>query len=180
MNGEQHDTNRPGYAGAPPPRESYGVPVIRPIQRKSPALATVLSLMPGLGQVYVGYYQQGFIFVAVVALCITILNSGARSVEPLFGVFLAFFWIFNMIDANRRAMHYNRVAEGLGGEDIPEDFALPGMRGSMMGGVFLIVMGLLIFLDLKFGVSLEWLEEWWPMLLVVFGAWLILKARRNG
>ena len=37
-------------------REFYDDP-----RRKSPVLALVLSLMPGLGQVYVGYYNQGFI-----------------------------------------------------------------------------------------------------------------------
>ena len=36
-------------------------------RRKSPTLAALLSLMPGLGQVYVGYYQQGFIDIAVAA-----------------------------------------------------------------------------------------------------------------
>ncbi|MFH2053510.1 MAG: hypothetical protein ABIK96_13680 [bacterium] len=179
MNGEQHDTNRPEYAGAPPPRETYGVPVNRPVARKSPALATTLSLFPGLGQIYVGYYQQGFIHAAIVATTITILAGGAGIFTPLLGVSLAFFWLFNLIDANRRALHFNRIADGFGGEDVPDDIALPGARGSVLGGTILAAMGLLIFLDLNFGISLEWLEDWWPLALVGMGVWMILKARRK-
>jgi hypothetical protein len=181
MNTEMHDSTQsaqpesPRYAIPEPP------PAMRPSPaRKSAALATVLSCMPGLGQVYVGYYQQGFVNVAVVALCITMLGSGtARGFEPLFGVFLAFFWMYNMIDANRRAHHYNRMADGMAGESIPEEFPVPGARGSIPVGVFLVVMGTLFLLDLNTDLSMTWIEDWWPLVLVGGGVWLIVKARRK-
>ena len=147
---------------------------------KSPTLATLLSLLPGLGQVYVGYYQQGFQFVLVVACMIAVLNMQLPSgLEPLFGVFLPFFWIFNMIDANRRAHSYNQALDGLTGDELPDDFKLPGARGSVPAGVILIVVGVLAILDLNTGFSLEWLEDWWPLGLVAGGVWLILRARRQ-
>jgi len=40
---------------------------VRDTRRKSPAIAAILSMMPGLGQVYVGYYQRGFVHAVVVA-----------------------------------------------------------------------------------------------------------------
>ena len=147
---------------------------------KSPALATWLSCMPGLGQVYVGYYQQGFINIVVVASSITVLASNMiNGLEPFMGVFLAFFWIFNMIDANRRAQHYNNVKAGGGGEEVPDGFKLPGTGGSLFGGVVLVVFGVLFILDLNFGISLAWLQDWWPLALVAFGINLIYKARKN-
>jgi hypothetical protein len=187
MNGAQYE-NTQGYeqdaaASAEPPRTPppYApTSAPRPLPRKSPALATILSLMPGLGQVYVGYYKQGFINITVVAATIALLSSGDFSgMEPFFGPFLAFFWIFNMIDANRRAHHVNRAAAGLGGEDVPEDFKLPGLGGSMFGGVLLIVIGTLFILDLNFGVSLAWIKDWWPLILIVFGVRLVVQARRG-
>ena len=42
-------------------------------RRKSPWLAAILSAMPGLGQIYVGYYQQGFINALVVGGLIAII-----------------------------------------------------------------------------------------------------------
>jgi len=164
----------------PPPAYPYppqpGVKVLH----KSPLLATLLSSFPGLGQVYVGYYQTGFMFAAYMACSIAILNLGLRGpLTALVAISLAFFWIFNMIDANRRAFHYNRAMDGLGGEEVPEDFKLPGSGGSVLAGGILIVLGVLITLDLNSTLSMEWLEDWWPMLLVAGGVWLVVKGRRQ-
>ncbi len=180
MNGApQENTSYPHVPAAGPPVAANAAGAA-PVSRKSPALATVLSCLPGLGQVYVGYYQQGFTFILVAAATIAILNSiPGSSLEPFFGVFLAFFWLFNMIDANRRALHYNRVAAGLGGEEVPDSFALPGTGGSVAGGVILVVVGLMLFLNVKFGVSMDWLQDWWPLALIAGGVWLIVKARQE-
>ncbi len=180
MNGEQYDNERgapqqPPYSPQPAPAPRPGDPA-----RKSPALATVLSLMPGLGQVYVGYYQHGFIHLTVAAVTITILSMGARGAAPLFGIFLAFFWMYNMIDANRRAHYYNRVLDGLGGEHVPEDMQLPSARGSLPAGIVLVIVGVLFLLDLNTDISMDWVENWWPVFLVGGGVWLIVKSRRQG
>ena len=140
-----------GYGNQPKPN----------FNRKSPLVAALLSCMPGLGQIYVGYYQQGFINMFVVAGTIaTLASSFMQGAEPFFGVFLSFFWIFQMIDANRRAHHYNRVMAGLG------------------GGV-LVILGILFIMDLNFDVSMQWVENWWPLILVLVGVNLIFKARKN-
>ncbi len=144
---------------------------------KSAALATWLSLFPGLGQTYVGYYQLGFMYVLIMAMCITVLSLGILG--PFVGPLLAFFWIFNLIDANRRANHYNRALEGMNDSNTPPDFEMPNFRGSRPFGLILMVLGILIFLDLNFGISMEWIENWWPMGLVGFGGWLIFKGRQS-
>ncbi len=182
MNGAQYDEQQSTqqnqqvpYSGQP-----YDQAGRHPELHKSPALAMFLSCMPGLGQVYVGYYQQGFTHIIIAAATITMLASNvANGLEPFFGTGLAFFWIFNMIDANRRAHHYNRIADGLGGEEVPEDFKLPGLGGSMFGGVVLVIVGILIILDLNFEVSLSWIKDWWPVALIGFGGNLIYKARQK-
>ena len=65
------------------------------------SLALVLSAMPGLGQVYVGYYQRGFVHALVVGSLITLLNKGIGPLAPLAGLFLAFVWMYNLVDAGR-------------------------------------------------------------------------------
>ena len=185
MNDQQETGYQQSTTGADQqiPPGGFPYPVAAQLERsrrKSPLLATLLSCFPGLGQIYVGYYQTGFLFGLTVAGTIGVLNTslGGGGLEPFLGVFLSFFWIFNMIDANRRAQHYNLVLSGKGGETIPEDFPTAG-RGSVPTGVVLVVVGVLFILDLNFGVSLEWLENWWPLSLVGFGAWLILKGRQR-
>src|SRR2546422_5711021 len=88
-------------------------PRLRDTRSKSPALAAVLSMMPGLGQVSVGYYQRGFVHAAVVATLVTILASGTLDrLNPLFALFMSFFWLYNIIDAARRASLYNDALAG--------------------------------------------------------------------
>jgi hypothetical protein len=194
MNGSQ-EVRQP-YAGAqpplPPPAPAYGDPNAAAQQaawhqnatpgappayandprRKSPALAAILSAMPGLGQVYVGYYQQGFANVLVVATLFLLLGSRIHALAPAFAFFLAFFWLYNMIDAYRRAAFYNQALAG-GTVDAPPDIKLPKGQGSLIGGVALIAIGGLVLANTAFAVSLDWLEDWWPAALVLMGIYLV-------
>jgi hypothetical protein len=146
-------------------------------RRKSPVLALVLSLMPGVGQIYVGYYQQGFTNALVVASIIAFLNARiSDGAEPLFGIFLAFFWLYNVVDAWRRATFYNNVLAGIGPATLPDDFAVTSGRGTLAGGVALVLVGVIALSHTLFGVPLDWLEKWWPLALVGVGAWLIYPS----
>jgi hypothetical protein len=172
------------YEPTPPPRLTD--PAVRPPvaqgrrdfyddpRRKSPVLALVLSMMPGLGQIYVGYYQQGFTNALVVASIIGVLASNmAGGAEPLFGIFLAFYWLFNVVDAWRRATFYNNALAGIGPATLPEDFAVTSGRGTLAGGVALVLVGVIALSHTLFGVSLDWIRNWWPLALIGVGAWLI-------
>ena len=146
---------------------------------KSPLLACLLSLMPGLGQVYIGYYQRGFAHVAIFALLILALNNGAGDLAPMFGVFMAFFVVYNIIDAGRRASLYNQAVDGFDGIDMPSDIRMP-TSGSMGWGVALVVFGILLLLNTRFDVSMAWMEDWWPAAGILLGGYLIYKSRKNG
>jgi len=187
MNGAQNDTRQDGYHEVgheqihqEAPRAPYGaMRQEATFQTKSPLLATLLSLGPGLGQIYVGYYNQGFTNIAIVAGVITVLASGhVRPLTPFLGVFLAFYWIYNMIDANRRAHHYNRVKAGMGAESVPDEFRTPTGRGSITWGAVLVGLGVLFILDLNTDISMDWVENWWPLVLVFIGVRLIYKAKK--
>ena len=140
--------------------------------RKSPALAGFLSIMPGAGQVYVGHYLAGFTNILIFGSLITILSSGSvRGAEPFFGMLLPFFWVFNIVDAVRRARLYNLHAVGGVEESLPTDSPL-------VGGVILAVLGLILTLTVTFGMSLDWLENVWPLAILGAGVYLILRYRK--
>lgn len=189
MNGT-HDPNQAAAAQAPPTPQgppAYQQPVAPPPRSpalgpqdpaaKSPALACVLSAMPGLGQVYVGYYQRGFVHALTAAGIIALLNLGPpRGLEPLFGMFLAFFWLYNIIDAGRRAALYNQVLAGHEGIELPSDFKTPSFGGSIAGGSILIFVGVILLLHTRWGVSLDWIEDWWPVAPILLGVYLVVRA----
>lgn len=144
---------------------------------KSPALACVLSMMPGLGQVYLGYYTRGFVHALVVAGLITLLATGdLNELDPMAGIFLAFFWLYNIIDAGRRASLYNVVLDGGETIELPRDFGKPSPYGSIFAGLALIGVGFILLLHTRFDVPLSWLEQWWPVAPMLFGLYLLGQA----
>jgi uncharacterized membrane protein len=151
-------------------------------RRKSPALATILSLVPGLGQVYVGYYRQGFINIIVVGALISLLAQGPRvtwPLTPLIVFLMVFYWLYNIIDAGRRASFYNQALSGIAVTEMPQEFMLPERHGSLAVGLLLILAGLVIASHTIYGYSLYWLERWWPAVLILIGAYLVFQAVRE-
>ena len=184
-------------SAAPPPRAGQAAPSGFPggmprLQRKSPFLAGLLSLMPGIGQIYVGYYKLGFLHNVVFGTTIAFLAQGGRPVGlfgpfgpfrplvPAVSIFLAFFIIYNIVDAVRRATLYNMALDGVDGIELPNmNVALPKFEGSVGGGVALIAFGILLLLNTLLGVPLDWLASWWPMGLIVLGGYLLAKAKQD-
>jgi hypothetical protein len=180
--GESPPGPAPGDAGPPPrswrSREEYREPQYGFDPRsKNAALACFLSLMPGLGQVYLGYYQRGFVHVLIVGTVIAMLAAGAvEPITPLLGLFLAFFWLYNVIDAGRRAGLYNHALRSGGSIELPVEIRGQGAGGAIFGGTALVALGFVLLLYTRFDVSLRWLEEWWPVAPILFGGWLVYQG----
>ena len=37
-------------------------------------------------------------------------------------------------------------------------------------------MGLILLANTRFGVSLDWIEDWWPVAIIAFGGYLAYRA----
>jgi len=162
------------------PAEAAVYPVSRAIEadprRKSPVLATFLSFMPGLGQIYVGYYRQGFINAIVIGTLCTLMEPAPNELTPLLALFMAFYWLYNIVDAGRRALLYNEALAGRSGIELPEESKTPGMRGSIVGGLAIAIVGGILLSNTLLGMSLEWIQDWWPAALILFGLYLVGRA----
>jgi len=150
---------------------------------KAPLLAAFLSLVPGLGQIYVGYYQRGFIHTLVVGSVISILftfsngeDQSGNGLMPLCIIFLIFFWLYNVIDGWRRAVMYNLALDGVENIQLPDDMSAPLMGGSMFGGVVLLFFGFVCLMYTKFNMPIEVIQEWWPVVPMAFGGYLLFRA----
>ena len=177
-------------APAPPPRPDQTPPVAGYYtgsatgppggpRQKSPALACILSLIPGLGQIYVGYYGLGFLHAIVAAGVFSILVSSdpaSFALFPMLMVFFIFFMLYNIVDAGRRAALYNLAIAGVPGVELPQPLRVPRFGGSIIAGSIFIFGGLIVLLHTKFRFSLDWVEEWWPVAPMIFGAYLIYRA----
>jgi hypothetical protein len=142
--------------------------------RKNPGLAALLSLVPGMGNIYNGLYLRGITFFLVITSLIAITVRD----HPLFGMAIAFFWIFNVLDAYRQATLINYgYAQDLGLLDMPQHPRAG--QGGLTAGILLTLIGLFAVCDRYFDIRLDWLFDLWPFALVVGGAWLIWGAIRD-
>jgi len=145
-------------------------------RRKSPVLAMFLSAMPGLGQIYVGYYRQGFINALVIGSLISFMEPAPDTLVPLAALFMAFFWLYNIIDAGRRALLYNEALAGRSGVELPEESKLPAFGGSIVGGLAVAFVGAVLLSNTLLVMPLDWFAQWWPAALILFGVYLVARS----
>lgn len=161
-------------APATPAAPEALAPVPPPIGRKNPNLAALLSLFPGMGNVYNGLYMRGATFFLIVLSLIAIADRG----HDLFGFAVAFFWLFNVIDAYRQATLINYgYAQDLGLVDLPRHPR--ASQGGVAAGVLLVAIGVVAVLERYFDVRLDWLFDLWPFGLVLLGGWMIWASLRD-
>jgi hypothetical protein len=179
----------PPAAGTIPPPMAATTSATGPVvvlEKKSPGLAGVLSMFPGLGHLYLGLYQRAFAFAGVFCLLI-FFNSHGR-MAPLSGPATAFVWFFAIIDAVRQAKAINSGYVDAGGLAPSERTVVPRVRESMAGltwGVILVGIGSLWLLDRYGDLDAFWaaVEDWLaPASFILFGLILIatyvIKKRR--
>ena len=150
-------------------------------RKKSPFLASFLSVIPGLGQVYVGYYQRGFIHILVAGSVFSMLIALTAAdnfvtLFPLGIVFLIFFELYNVIDAGRRALLYNLTLDGVEQVAPPDDLTSGPIGGTYIGGGALVAFGCIALSHTAFGVPLDWLATWWPVAPLALEAYLVFRA----
>jgi hypothetical protein len=170
----------------PPPAAAPIAPVVV-LERKSPGLAGVLSMFPGLGHLYLGLYQRAFAFAGV--FCLLIFFNAHGRLAPLSGPATAFVWFFAIIDAVRQAKAINSGYVRTGGLATPEGTLVPRVRESMAGltwGVILVGIGALWLLDRYVDLDAFWaaVEDWLaPAAFILLGVILIttyvMKKRRH-
>jgi hypothetical protein len=163
---------------APPAAAVSAAAPPAPIGQKNPGLAALLSFFPGMGNVYNGLYMRGVTFFVVV---LTLIGITSRGGNDLFGFAVAFFWIFNVIDAYRQATLINYgYAQDLGLVDLPRHPR--ASQGGLAAGVLLFFIGLFAILERYLYIRLDWLFDLWPFGLVLLGGWMIwasIRARRR-
>lgn len=179
-----------GVVPAQAPYPAVGAPVTAaPVARShapNPAVAGILAgFFPfGVGAVYCSQYAKGLAHLLVFALLIFAANHTERW-DFLFGIGIAFFWVYQIIDAVRTARALQE------GQPAPDPLGL-GQTFSMgekfdsgkvpVGAAVLIVLGVLFLLH-TMGIMQYGFDRFWPLLLVFFGGWLFYRqwerARRT-
>jgi hypothetical protein len=180
-------------AGFAPPQAVYppvGAPVVSARATSgpnpNPTVAGILAgFFPfGVGAVYCSQYAKGLAHLLVFALLIFGADH-AGNFDWVFGIGIAFFYVYQIIDAVRTA---RALQEGLPAPDplgLGQSFSMGEKFDSgkvPVGAVVLIGLGVLFLLH-TMGIMQYGFDRFWPLLLIFFGGWLFYRnwdrARRT-
>ncbi len=179
------DSTAPAAAFVPPPTAYQTVypPAAappRPVSTHSPnpALAGILAgFFPfGVGAVYCSQYAKGLAHLLIFAMLV-FGSDHAGSWDWVFGIGIAFFYVYQIIDAVRTARALQE------GQPAPDPMGL-GQTFSMgekfdsgkvpTGAVILIGLGLLFLLH-TMGIMEYGFERFWPLILIFLGGWMFYR-----
>lgn len=149
----------------PPPPEP------RPYGHKSPGLAALFSLLPGLGHIYLGLYPRGVAFFAAFLAALWLADHADLS-----GALVAFVFFFTMFDAHRMATLLATAPSGMPLASTPQ--ATLG-KGNLTIGIVLLLAGALLLYSNFYPLDLSFLADWWPLGLILFGLWLVVRDIRG-
>jgi hypothetical protein len=166
-----------GFAGSPytaasPYTASAGSPYTAPAAYEShshPALALILGFIPGVGAIYNGQYAKGLIHAVVFGLLVSLAPH--RSMEPLIGILIAgwvFYMAFEAYHTARNRRHGVSVEEFSSLIDIKQ-----GTGRFPAGAILLIALGFILLLDTTDIISMDQMERYWPVGLILFGLYLL-------
>jgi Domain of unknown function (DUF5668)/B-box zinc finger len=148
-----------------------------------PPIAGILAgFFPfGVGAVYCGQYAKGLAHLVIfILLIVGASNASSAAMHTMFGIGLAAFYFYQLIDAVKSAKAIQA------GQPAPDPFGLGTMfspgerhdftRGVPTGAVVLIGLGVLFLLH-NLGVWFLEVDRIWPVFLIVLGGWLLLRRR---
>lgn len=145
----------------PPPYESHA----------HPGLALILGFIPGVGAIYNGQYAKGLIHAVVFGLLVSIVSSMHGPLEPLFGLLIGA-WVFYMAFEAYHTARKRRY--GVAVEEFSSLFDVRPTQGRFPAGAILLIgLGFLLLLDTTDIISMEQLERYWPVGLILFGLYLL-------
>lgn len=177
----------PGTVGFAPPSQPGFTPVSLPAAGPrvsgsgagpNPAVAGILAgFFPfGVGAVYCSQYAKGLAHLLIFALLI-FASDHAGDWGWIFGIGIAFFYVYQIIDAVRTAKALQE------GQPAPDPLGLGQTFGMgekfdsnkvPIGAVVLIGLGVLFLLH-TMGFWEFGFERFWPMILVLLGAWMFYR-----
>jgi hypothetical protein len=137
----------------------------------SPKRAALCAVIPGMGAVYNNEYTKAITYFAVFAA----LSLMSDRVNGVFGFGAFVFVIFTIFDAYRTAEAKARIRLQAGSS--PEE--PPQKDRTIIGwGVFLIILGLIFLLQNIIPYYL-FVNQLWPLVFILLGAYLVYRAVQN-
>jgi len=160
------------------------VPLGRPANspNPNPAVAGILAgFFPfGVGAVYCSQYAKGLAHLLIFVMLIFGANH-AGNWDWLFGIGIAFFYVYQITDAVRTAHALQAGQPAPDPMGLAQTFSMGEKFDSgkiPVGAVILIGLGILFLLH-TLGIMEYGFERFWPFILIFLGGWMFYRNRER-
>jgi hypothetical protein len=172
-----------GFVGSPytAPASPYAAPAYE--SASHPALALMLGFIPGVGAIYNGQYAKGLIHAVVFGLLVSLAANSHTRFEPLVGILIGG-WVFYMAFEAYHTARKRRY--GVAVEEFSSLIDVRPAHGRFpVGAILLIALGFILLLDTTDIISMDQMERYWPVGLILFGLYMLYArlspaAHRDG
>jgi hypothetical protein len=132
-------------------------------REKNPSLAAFLAIFPGMGAIYNGNIIKGITYMLIFAILIVLTDNANEPDAVVFGLLIAGFFIFQIIDSYNEA---TKINQNVLAEEKPagnkEDL-------SLFSAIVVLVMGIVFQLRNFDLITFRQVTRLWPVVLIVFG-----------
>jgi hypothetical protein len=162
----QSDPAANPYVQAPPVSSTFFV------VNTSPALAFLLGLIPGVGAIYNGQYVKGLTHAGITGLLLSLANTNHGASDAFIILLTIAWWIYMPFEAFHTA---KRRQIGLPVDEWSSLLPRGAFSGRVpVGPILLMVLGVVFLLDQLDLLRLSEIARFWPVLLIVVGAWALV------
>jgi hypothetical protein len=153
---------------------------LRKVQKeKNPALAAFLAIFPGMGAIYNGNIIKGIAYMLIFAVLIVLTDNANEPDAVVFGLLIAGFFIFQIIDSYNEA---GKINQNILAEENPasqkEDL-------SLFSAITVLAIGIVFQLANFDLLTYRQVTRLWPLVLIVFGIKIVYdyfkkEEKKNG
>ena len=144
-------------------------------KEKNPSLAAFLAIFPGMGAIYNGNFLKGITYMLIFAVLIVLTNNANDPDSVVFGLMIAGFYIFQIIDSYNEAGRINeKIFAGENPAAGKEDL-------SLFSAIVVLVIGIVFQLANFDLITYRQVTRLWPLVLIAFGIKIVFNYfKREG
>ena len=132
-------------------------------REKNPSLAAFLAIFPGMGAIYNGNIIKGITYMLVFAIIIVLTNNANEYDKVVFGLMIAGFFIFQIIDSYNEA---SKINQNVLAEENPTNYK---KDISLFSAIIVLVIGIVFQLANFDLITFRQVTRLWPLVLIIFG-----------
>jgi hypothetical protein len=138
-------------------------------KEKNPSLAAFLGIFPGMGAIYNGNFLKGITYMLIFAVLIVLTNNAHDPDAVVFGLMIAGFYIFQIIDSYNEAGKINQSRS-------PGEEAATGKEDfSLFSAIVVLVLGIIFQLANFDLITYRQITRLWPLALIAFGIKIVFN-----